>query len=72
MQFGFLLNTKDSTLANRPQAEEAIILKLQEEFFDEEVGLLATQARRVWRDGGKKLSYELGMGFRENSVMAAI
>ena len=32
VRFGFLLNTKDPTLVNRPEAEEAMILKFQEEF----------------------------------------
>ena len=40
VRFRFLLNTKDPTLANRTEAEEAMILKFQEEFIDEDVGLL--------------------------------
>ena len=47
-QFEFLLNAKDPTLANRPEAEEAIILKSQEEFFDEGVGLLDYAGTGIW------------------------
>ena len=37
---GFLLNTKDQTLAIPPEKEMAVVLQIQEELFDEEGGLL--------------------------------
>ena len=36
---GFLLDTKDSTLAIPPEKEEATIFKIQEEFFEDDGGL---------------------------------
>ena len=36
---GFPLNTKDSTLAIAPEKEEATIIKIQEEFFEDDGGL---------------------------------